>query len=297
VNYLKQIQRGIDFIEAHLEDDFEMAAVAREAGISRWHFQRVFKALTNETLKGYIRARRLANALVALHERHSPILEIALASGFESQAAFTRAFKHAFGLTPARYRALGTRTEFVRKLRIDEPYLQHLRQGVCPTPNLLSRPKMTLVGLRTSFFGVDSDKSNMGAKLPPLWDAFLARTHEVANARTDLLYGVVIPTPGQEQLDYLAGALVSGQPKVPKGMVAMTLPAATYAEFTHRGLPQELNQTVNYIYAGWLLSSNMQHTYGPDLELYGADYVPDSRDSVIRYAIPVRQRAARTVQT
>jgi AraC-like DNA-binding protein/predicted transcriptional regulator YdeE len=290
VNYLEQIQRGIDFIETHLEDDFEISAVAREAGVSHWHYQRVFKALTNETLKGYIRARRFANALVALHERRSRILEIALASGFESQAAFTRAFKRAFGLTPAKYRALGKRTEFVRKLRIDEEYLRHLRHGVSPAPTMTSRPKMMLVGLRTSFFGVDSDKSNVGDKLPPLWNAFLARSHEVVNGQTDVLFGAVIPTPGQEQLDYLAGALVSGKPKVPKGMVALAVPAATYAEFAHRGFPQELNQTVNYIYASWLLSSNMLHTRGPDLELYGADYVPNSRDSVIRYAIPVRQR-------
>lgn len=292
MNYLRKIQRGIDFIESHLDDEFEISAVARHAGVSHWHFQRVFKALTNETLKGYIRARRLADAVVQLHERRSSILEIALASGFESQAAFTRAFKHAFGVPPAKYRALGKRTEFVRKLRIDEAYLQHLHRGVSLAPVLVRRPAMVLVGLRTSFFGVDSDKSDIGDKLPPLWDAFLARTHEVAGAQADVLYGAVIPAPGEEQLDYVAGALVHGQPKVPEGMTAFRVPAATYAEFTHRGLPKELNLTVSYIYASWLLASDMRHTYGPDLELYGADYVPNSCDSVIRYAIPVHPRVA-----
>jgi AraC-like DNA-binding protein/predicted transcriptional regulator YdeE len=288
VNYLRQVQRGIDFIEAHLEDEFETAEVARHVRASRWHFQRMFKALTQDTLKSYIRSRRLANALVTLHERRAPILEIALASGFESQAAFTRAFKHAFGMTPARYRALGTRTQFVRKLRIDEAYLRHLRGGVSLEPTMIERPRMTLVGLRTSFFGVDSDKSNMGEKLPPLWDAFLARVHEVAATRTDVLYGVVIPTPGHEQLDYLAGALVQGRSAVPHGMHALTIPAASYAEFVHRGFPNELNRTVNYIYATWLMSTGTRHTHGPDLEIYGADYVPNSADSVIRYAVPVR---------
>jgi AraC-like DNA-binding protein/predicted transcriptional regulator YdeE len=292
VSYLGKVRRGIDFVEAHLDEDIEISAVTRHAGVSHWHFQRVFKALTNETLKGYIRARRLANASVALHERRSPILEIALASGFESQAAFTRAFKHAFGLTPAKYRALGKRTEFVRKLRIDEAYLRHLHRGVSLYPTMRTAPDMTLVGLRTSFFGVESDKNNMGEKLPPLWEAFLARVHEVANAETDVLYGAVIPIPGKEQLDYLAGALVHGQPQIPKGMAVLSVPAATYAEFTHRGFPMELNQTVNYIYGSWLLTSDMRHSYGPDLELYGADYVPNSRDSVVRYAIPVRRRSA-----
>ena len=292
MNYLKQVRRGIDFIESHLDQECHAADVARHACVSRWHFQRLFKALTNETLKSYIRARRLANALVTLHNRQAPILEIALESGFQSQAAFTRAFKQMFDMTPARYRALGKRTQFVRKPRIDESYLRHLRSSVSLKPTMVRRPRMRLVGLRTSFYGIDSDKSNMGEKLPPLWSAFLARSREVADAATKYLYGVVLPTPGKEQLDYLAGALVPDDTEVPGGMVSVSIPPATYAEFTHRGLPSALNQTVNYIYANWLCATKRRHTYGPDLELYGADYVPDSSESVIRYAIPVRSDAA-----
>ncbi len=293
MNYLRQIRRGIDFIESQLDQDFHTAAVSHHAGVSHWHFQRLFKALTNETLKGYIRARRLANALVALHERQSPILQIAIASGFESQAAFTRAFKQMLGMTPAKYRALGKRTQFVRKRKIDERYLRHLHGSVSLKPTMVHRARMRLVGLRTSFYGVDSDKSNIGEKLPPLWNAFLARFHQVADAAPDYLYGVVIPTPGKEQLDYLAGALVPEGTDVPTGMVPIIIPPATYAQCMHRGLPRDLNQTVNYIYASWLCKSKLRPTYGPDLELYGADYVPESSESVIRYAIPVSGAAAR----
>lgn len=288
MNYLGQIQRGIDFVEAHLEDDIDCAAVARHARVSRWHFQRMFKALTNETLHDYIRGRRLSNSLNALEQAQRPILDIALAAGYESQAAFTRAFKHAFGLTPARYRALGKRTEFVRKLRIDDAYLGHIHSQVTLEPEWIEMPRLMLTGLRTSFFGVDSDKSNIGEKLPPLWDAFLMRSHEIANAVTDPYYGVVIPTPGEERLDYIAGLATTGPVAKPAGMDSVTVRAATYALFTHRGLPRELNRTINYIYASWLPASRMRHTYGADLEFYGPDYIPDSPASIIRYAIPVR---------
>ncbi len=76
-------------------------------------------------------------------------------------------------------------------------------------------------------------------------------------------------------------------------MVKVSVPSATYAEFRHKGLPAKLNQTVNYVYGSWLLASDWRHTYGPDLELYGKDFIPNSRDSVIRYAIPVKAKAAR----
>ena len=101
MNYLDEVQCGIDYIEANLDAEIELAEVARRAGISQWHFQRIFKALTNETLKTYIRSRRLANALDKLAGTKERVLEIALASGFETQESFTRAFKLAFGVTPA----------------------------------------------------------------------------------------------------------------------------------------------------------------------------------------------------
>ena len=48
---LGQIQKGIDFIEENLDYDITLEQIANEASISQWHFQRIFKALTTETLK------------------------------------------------------------------------------------------------------------------------------------------------------------------------------------------------------------------------------------------------------
>ena len=91
-NYLKRVQLGIDYIEENLNSEITLASVAEVSGISQWHFQRIFKALTNETLKFYIRSRRLSNALQKLLFSDSKILDIALDSGFESQESFSRAF-------------------------------------------------------------------------------------------------------------------------------------------------------------------------------------------------------------
>ena len=90
MNYLRQVQKGIDLIEKNLHADVCIADVARHACISQWHFQRIFKALTNETLKAYIRSRRIAVALDKLTDTNTRILDIALASGFETQESFTR---------------------------------------------------------------------------------------------------------------------------------------------------------------------------------------------------------------
>jgi len=46
LNYIDGIQRGIDYIETNLHHDIDIAQVADAANMSRWHFQRIFKAIT-----------------------------------------------------------------------------------------------------------------------------------------------------------------------------------------------------------------------------------------------------------
>ena len=62
MDYLIQINRAIDYIENHLADDLIIDEISREAGISKWHFQRVFKAVVQETVKEYTLQRRLSLA-------------------------------------------------------------------------------------------------------------------------------------------------------------------------------------------------------------------------------------------
>jgi AraC family transcriptional regulator len=169
---------------------------------------------------------------------------------------------------------------------IDEHYIEH-RGRTMLEPAMITRSSMTLVGLETSFYGVDSEKNNFGEKLPPLWDAFLARLGEVESTKPGVCYGVVRAAVGSEQLDYVACIEVTRRGRLPQGMVAVTVPASRYAQFTHRGFPKDLNVTVDYIYGNWLLRSGLRHTRAPDVELYGADFINSSRDSTIRYAIPI----------
>lgn len=291
LDYLACVRRGIDHIERHLDSEIALADVGRAAGLSQWHFQRIFKALTNETLKTYIRSRRLACALVALRDPKARIIEIALAAGFESQESFTRAFRRVYRMTPGQYRRIGGRSLFPVKPEFDTPYLQHLHQGLSLAPSLQRRPAQRVVGLRTRFFGVDSDKNNLARKLPPLWDAFLARLGQITDRVPDqarLAYGLLRPTgDDSDQLQYIACVPVTGAAAVPPGMVSLNLPAACYACFTHRGPVTALDHTVNYAYSSWLLSSGQQHSGGWDVEIYGEHYHPTDPGSVIHYAMPI----------
>ena len=62
MDWICGIQRAIDYVEAHLTDDIDYEAAAREAASSVFHFQRMFSMLAGYTLGDYIRMRRLSIA-------------------------------------------------------------------------------------------------------------------------------------------------------------------------------------------------------------------------------------------
>ena len=85
MSYIPAAEKAIDFIEEHIREDICVEQVASLAGFSKFHFLRVFKALTDNTLASCIRKRRLTLAAADLLDSRTPILEIALAYGYNSQ--------------------------------------------------------------------------------------------------------------------------------------------------------------------------------------------------------------------
>lgn len=286
---LEQIQRGVDFIEAHLDEDIRLGDVAAAAGMSQWHFQRVFKALTHETLKTYIRSRRLAGALYRLLETDTRIIEIALAAGFESQEAFTRAFQKAFRMTPHQYRRLGQKHRFLRKAQFTPDYLAALNENMTMAPELRPLEAKLLVGMSTEYFGTGSEKNNLASKIPALWAEFLPHLEGIPARIVGECFGVIAQTLDEDRLTYTAAAPVdASSAPLPPGMRRMELEPAEYAIFEHRGPVSQLDHTVSYAYSTWLLASGRDHSGAPDLEIYGAEYHPTSAGSVIHYAMPLR---------
>lgn len=92
------------WLDSNIDHANKINDVARKAGYSKWHLQRLFKKMTGEKLGTYIRKRRLLMAAEALRQTDQSVLDISLAYGFNSQQTFTRAFKKHFQCPPARYR-------------------------------------------------------------------------------------------------------------------------------------------------------------------------------------------------
>ena len=92
------------FVEDNLARDISLDDMAGIAGLSRYHFLRVFKAATGETPHRYVLARRTERAKEMLRQTQLPLTDIAVATGFKSAPRFVRSFREVTGTTPGVWR-------------------------------------------------------------------------------------------------------------------------------------------------------------------------------------------------
>jgi AraC family transcriptional regulator len=101
-----KLRRALEFISDKLEQQQAIAldVVAREVGMSRYHFSRVFKESIGLSPINYIGRQRIERAKKLLAETELPIADIALQAGFSGQSHFTTFFRKLVGLTPRSFR-------------------------------------------------------------------------------------------------------------------------------------------------------------------------------------------------
>ena len=105
----RRLSRVMEFIDAHIKENFTMADMAAVAYMSPAHFARSFKANTGQTPHRFVSRKRLELAERMLLDPYRPMSEIAVSTGFSSQSNFSRAFRSVTGMSPGDYRASQTK--------------------------------------------------------------------------------------------------------------------------------------------------------------------------------------------
>ena len=114
INAEARVTRIIRAIDEHPEASLTLDLMARDAGLSPYHFLRTFERLTCVTPHQYVLRTRLREAAIRLSAQRSRILDIALDCGFGDVSNFNRAFRAEFGCTPRAYRASASGTGRLR---------------------------------------------------------------------------------------------------------------------------------------------------------------------------------------
>ena len=100
---VEAVQRMQDYIEKHIREKIDMAALAGEAGYSPWHARRLFVQYVGISPAHYIRKLRLRYSALRLRDEKPKIIDTAMDAGFGSVDGFQRAFFNEYGCNPMAY--------------------------------------------------------------------------------------------------------------------------------------------------------------------------------------------------
>jgi len=103
----RRLRRADAFMRENLGVPLSLEAIAREAGLSRFHFLRLFKRVHGETPFRRLTRLRMEEAQRRLRQDSESVTEIALACGYDNSAHFASAFRRLVGVPPSRYREAG----------------------------------------------------------------------------------------------------------------------------------------------------------------------------------------------
>jgi AraC family transcriptional regulator len=105
-DHVERINNVKRYVREHIDEPLNRKVLAVVAHFSVSHLHRIFTAHTGENIASYVRRVRLERAGRKLRMGAVDITEIALAAGYDTHAAFGKAFKQHFGLSPSEFRRL-----------------------------------------------------------------------------------------------------------------------------------------------------------------------------------------------
>ncbi len=267
--YRNRINQVIKTIIRHPEgladEDWTTSRLAGLAGISAFHFHRIFRALTGETMFAFLQRRRLLRALELMHERRFTLTEIALDCGFDSGSSLSRAFRNQLHCSPTQY--LKQQTPPL----LPPPRPRAIRGEKMPVTIRETIPRTALIVERK---GMIDQNFNQAAGT-----AFRVLTSEIkhANAWPAIreCFGMcpdeaaLVP---DAQARYQAGFFYEGPlPAMSDEVQRVTIPGGRWAVSLHQGSYETLWQSWNRFYRDWLPTSDCVARDAAPFEIYRSD--------------------------
>lgn len=271
LSYRRRINRVVAHVQAHLAADLDSHLLADVAAMSRYHFHRVFAAMTGMTPAHYVLRTRLAAAIGALRGSSAPVGQIALDCGFESGAALAKSLRREFGVSPSGARQaavdpriglwLATTHQPHRRKTMLQATIRELpsQQLLCATERGAVNNDMTATAQRA--FGRLFPAAQTLGLMPRMTGCLAMCPDEMTS-------------PDDPEVRFVAALSFDGPApdlSAAPGITCETIPAGRWAVFRHVGPYNTLWQTWRAIYGDWVRVAQPVLRDAAPYELYVSD--------------------------
>jgi AraC family transcriptional regulator len=274
-DYRRRILGTMDHLRRHLDEAPSYERLAEIACFSPFHFHRIYRGMTGETVADTVRRLRLLRAAEALGTGDRPVLDIALEAGFDSGRGFARAFRAWSGLTPMDYRRERGRAERDWREDVMDVAIKEL-------------PSRHVLAMR-----------HQGAyeTVPRVWDGLLLwmRQRELLG-RVEACIGIPYDDPATvpaDRIRYDACFALDGAPDPALADDEVRwheIAGGRYAIYRHVGPYNLIGQAFNRLYGLWLPKSGVALRAAPPLEIYLNDPGQTPADQLVtELALPIER--------
>ena len=276
LEYRRRICRAIDFLNQRLSENPSVEEIARAAPFSRFHFQRLFKAIVGESVAEFTRRLRLEMAARRmLHgSAGSDITGLAMDLGFSSSQNFAKAFKKHFGVSPSAFNATES--------RIAEASWDGVGTAISGVPFRDPPSFVGVVQVRQLASMRVAYRRHFGSYDDPEVQAAFDDLQRWAQARdVDNEHGYLgIPwddaeiTP-DDKCRFDACVIIGEGKWVGTGVNIQEIPSGKYATFRSQINHHDFELPWTLLMQSWLPSSGFEPADGPRFELYHSDGTTD----------------------
>lgn len=269
---LKELNHVIDYIEEHLtDDDLSLEIISEYAGVSDYHFRKIFLYLTGMTLNEYIKNRKLSEANKDLLNGEK-VTDVAFKYGYQSMDGFTRAFKKWSGFLPSDVIKKGISMSFPKL-----SFIITVKGGISMEFRIEEKPAFNLVGVTKrvpmQFEGVNNEIVKLAMSITDeqkeeMHSLQNMEPYEIVNASYDADANFL---KEEGDLTHLIGVLTT-ENKVSNQLDKVLVEACTWAIFPNEGpFPSMLQETMAKVYSEWIHSSNYELIDAPSFSFTKMD--------------------------
>lgn len=287
MNWVKNMNDALEYIEENINKDVTSEEVAEVALSSKFHFLRIFNILTGMTVGEYIRKRRLSLAAKDIVSSDMKIIDIAHKYGYETPEAFTKAFKKLHNITPSKARKREEILKAIPPISFQITVKGEKRMDY----KIVKKEGFKIAGISKKVTTKNDENFN---QIPKFWNEICSNgTIDILNksAKKSITLGVCYDfNKEQEEFSYMIGVQGENINGIDDYDI-IDIPQYSWAVFESVGpLPEALQNVIKKIFSEWFPATQYQHAGGPEIEVYLPGN-PSTEDYKCEVWIPIVEKA------